>query len=127
MLKLCQPGQDPHAYMGARIDRTLAYKGVMQNAKIAGSPEANARQCGKVVNLSSQYRVGYKKLQQIAEVDYGILLSLEQAQRIQKIYLSTYPVFSTIGPSKSSWHRPRGTWKLSRAGVFASLASGVVT
>ena len=91
MLKLCLPGQDPHSYMGSRIDRTLTYKGIMENAKTAGSPEANARQCGKVVNLSSQYRVGYKKLQQIAEVDYNILLTLEQAQRIQKIYLATYP------------------------------------
>ena len=91
MLKLCQPGEDPHAYMASRIDRTLSYKRIMQEAKVAGSPEANARQCGKVVNLSSQYRVGYKKLQQIAEVAHGISLSLEEAQRIQKIYLNTYP------------------------------------
>jgi DNA polymerase-1 len=91
MLKLCEPGQDPHAYMGSRIDRTLTYQGIMKNAKTAGSPEANARQCGKVVNLSSQYRVGWKKLKQIADVDYGIVLSDEEAQRIQRVYLSTYP------------------------------------
>jgi DNA polymerase-1 len=91
MLKLCEPGQDPHAYMGSRIDRTLTYKQIRENAKVSGSREANARQCGKVVNLSSQYRVGYKKLQQIAEVDYGISLSLEEAQRIQRVYLATYP------------------------------------
>jgi DNA polymerase I-like protein with 3'-5' exonuclease and polymerase domains len=91
MLTLCEPGHDPHAYMGSRIDRTLHYKQIRRNAKVAGSPEANARQCGKVVNLSSQYRVGHKKLQQIAEVDHGIMLSLEEAQRIQRVYLSTYP------------------------------------
>lgn len=91
MLKLCEPGQDPHAYMGSRINRTFTYQQIMTGAKRAGSPEANARQCGKVVNLSSQYRVGYKKLQQIAEVDYGISMSLEEAQRIQRIYLTTYP------------------------------------
>lgn len=91
MLKLCQPGQDAHAYMGSRIDRTLTYEQIMKNAKIAGSPEANARQCGKVVNLSSQYRVGWKKLKQIADVDHGILLSDEEAQRVQRVYLSTYP------------------------------------
>lgn len=91
MLKLCQPGQDAHAFMGSRIDRSLTYQQIMTNAKIAGSPEANARQCGKVVNLSSQYRVGWKKLKQIADVDYGILLSDEEAQRIQRVYLSTYP------------------------------------
>jgi DNA polymerase I-like protein with 3'-5' exonuclease and polymerase domains len=91
MLKLCQPGEDPHAYMGSRINRMFTYKQIQKNAKIAGSPEANLRQCGKVVNLSSQYRVGYKKLQQIAEVDYNISLSLEEAHRIQRVYLATYP------------------------------------
>jgi len=35
--------------------------------------------------------VGHKKLQQIAEVDYGISVSLEEAYRIQQIYLNTYP------------------------------------
>jgi DNA polymerase I-like protein with 3'-5' exonuclease and polymerase domains len=92
MLQLCQPGHDPHAFMGSRIDRTLSYQQIRENAKVTGSPESNARQCGKVVNLSSQYRVGHKKLRQIAEVDYGILLSLEEAQRIQRVYLSTYPM-----------------------------------
>lgn len=91
MLQLCQPGQDPHAYMGSRIDRTLTYHQIITGAKSAGSPEANARQCGKVVNLSSQYRVGWKKLKQIADVDYGIVLSDDEAQRIQRIYLATYP------------------------------------
>lgn len=91
MLQLCQPGEDPHAYMGSRINRTLAYRQIQKGAKVAGSPEANARQCGKCINLSNQYRVGYKKLQQIAEVDYNIPLSLEEAQRIQRIYLQTYP------------------------------------
>jgi DNA polymerase I-like protein with 3'-5' exonuclease and polymerase domains len=91
MLDLCRAGQDPHAYMGSRIDRTMTYKQIMANAKVPGSPEANARQCGKVCNLASNYRVGYKKFQQVAEVDYGISLSLEEAQRIQRVYLATYP------------------------------------
>src|SRR5215467_4959077 len=91
MLMLCQPGQDPHAFMGSKIVPGLSYVAIMRNAKLAGSPEANARQCGKVVNLSSQYRVGFKKLQQIAEIDYGIAMSIDEAQRIQWIYQSTYP------------------------------------
>jgi len=95
MLQLCQPGEDPHAYMGSRIDPNFSYKQVMTGAKTAGSNEANLRQCGKVVNLSSQYRVGFKKLQQIAEVDYGIVMSLDEAQRIQQIYLRTYPRIKT--------------------------------
>jgi len=90
MLRLCQPGQDPHAYMGARIVGG-SYTQIMKYAKVSGTPEANARQCGKVVNLSSQYRVGFKKLQQIAEIDYSISMSIDEAQRIQRIYQTTYP------------------------------------
>jgi len=91
MLRLCQPGQDPHSFMGSRINPQYTYAEVMKNAKTPDSTEANLRQCGKVLTLSSQYRVGHKKLQQIAEVDYGISMSLEEAYRIQQIYLNTYP------------------------------------
>ena len=91
MLKLCEPGQDPHAYMASRIDSQYSYKLIMQNAKTAGSREAYLRQCGKVLNLSCQYRVGAKKLHQVAVVDHGISITSEEAQRIHRIYQSTYP------------------------------------
>lgn len=90
MLKLCEPGQDPHSFMASRIDSRYSYQQIMTNAKVAGSHEAHLRQCGKVLNLSCQYRVGYKKLHQVAVVDHGISLTLEEAQRIHKIYTSTY-------------------------------------
>jgi DNA polymerase I-like protein with 3'-5' exonuclease and polymerase domains len=77
--------------MASRIDSRYPYEQVMRNAKTAGSQEAHLRQCGKVLNLSCQYRVGYKKLHQVAVVDHGIPISLEEAQRIHRIYLSTYP------------------------------------
>jgi DNA polymerase-1 len=91
MLMLCTPGHDPHSYMASRIDSRYPYQQVMANAKNVDSREAHLRQCGKVLNLSCQYRVGYKKLHQVAVVDHGISISLEEAQRIHKIYLITYP------------------------------------
>ena len=107
MLRLCQPGQDPHAYMASRISG-MPYPQIMNNAKVTNSPEANARQCGKVVNLSSQYRVGYKKLQQIAEVDYGISMTLEEAARIRQIYLNTYPGIERYWNEQIRLARTRG-------------------
>lgn len=91
MLALCEPGRDPHSYMASRIDSRYPYKQIMANAKNAGSQEAHLRQCGKVLNLSCQYRVGYKKLHQVAMVDHGISITLDEARRIHQIYQSTYP------------------------------------
>ena len=95
MLKLCEPGHDPHAFMASRIDNQYSYKLIMQNAKNTGSREAYLRQCGKVLNLSCQYRVGAKKLHQVATVDHGISITSEEAHRIHRIYLSTYPGVQT--------------------------------
>jgi DNA polymerase-1 len=96
MLTLCQTdvygqSRDPHAFMASRIDSRYAYEQIKINAKIANSREAHLRQCGKVLNLSCQYRVGYKKLHQVATVDHGIAISLDEARRIHQIYQSTYP------------------------------------
>jgi DNA polymerase I-like protein with 3'-5' exonuclease and polymerase domains len=74
MLKLCQPGQDPHAYMGARIIGG-SYTQILKYAKVSGTPEANARQCGKVVNLCVARGVsvltnrGYIAIQDIQRTD----------------------------------------------------------
>lgn len=51
MLQLCEPGQDPHAYMGAQIGHRDYFELILQTH--AGDKEAkNVRQLGKVGNLS---------------------------------------------------------------------------
>lgn len=90
MLQLCLPGEDPHSYMGGRV-AGMEYADVMRQVA-AGDPEAkNARQLGKVANLSLQYRTYPKTLRKVARVDFNIPLELPEAKRIHRTYQQTYP------------------------------------
>jgi len=90
MLRLCEPGQDPHTYMGAQIieeDYTQ-----MMFAVAGGDKDAKAgRQLGKVGNLSLQYRTSAPKLLSVARVQYGIDMNLHTARTIHETYRRTYP------------------------------------
>lgn len=89
MLSLCADGEDAHAYMGARIGG-MPYNDVQQGAK-AGDPQLKqARQLGKVANLSLQYRTSAKKLQSVARVQYGMNMDLPTAEKIHRTYQTTY-------------------------------------
>ncbi len=102
MLDLCMPGKDPHAYMGNRIN-----------------PDANdkkaARQLGKVANLSLQYRTSAKKLCQVARVQYGLPMDIDQATNIHRTYQEAYTGVPRY------WHE-----QISRAKIrgFAETAAG---
>lgn len=90
MLSLCAPGEDPHAYMGARIDG-MEYSQLL--AELAAKSEAakNKRQLGKIGNLSLQYRTSAKKLRTVARVQYKLPMELPEAQRIHRTYQLSYP------------------------------------
>ena len=89
MLKLCLPGEDPHAYMGAQIDGHT-YEEVRYGAKHGDKKLKAARQMGKVANLSLQYRTSAEKLQVVAKVQHGIDLPLSRAQHVKAVYLGSY-------------------------------------
>jgi DNA polymerase I-like protein with 3'-5' exonuclease and polymerase domains len=89
MLKLCLPGEDPHAYMGAQIDGHT-YEEVRYGAKHGDKKLKAVRQMGKVANLSLQYRTSAKKLQVVAKVQHGIEMPLPLAERIKEVYLASY-------------------------------------
>ena len=95
MLQLCQHGEDPHGFMGARVTEQ-DYKTLVV-AVHAGDKKAKAsRQLGKVANLSLQYRTSAAKLRVVARVDYDIPMELPQAMLIHSVYQRTYkmvPVF----------------------------------
>lgn len=87
MLQLCQPGEDPHSFMGSRIS-AFSYRQLKERTR-EGTKEA--RQLGKVANLALQYRTSAAKLMTVARVQYGIPMSLSEAQRIHFVYQRTYP------------------------------------
>ncbi len=89
MLQLCEPGEDSHSYMGARVT-SKDYREVM--ALVAAEDEQGKadRQLGKVANLSLQYRTSARKLRSVARVQYSIPMELPQAQLIHKTYQQSY-------------------------------------
>jgi len=93
MLGLCQPGEDPHSYMGARIedrDYRAMLKAVKAKEEWATGPHG-LRMMGKVANLSLQYRTSAPKLCSVARVQYNIPMELPTARIIHRKYQQTYP------------------------------------
>ena len=89
MLELCEPGEDPHSYMGARIAH-VDYRALMADVH-AGVPLAKEqRQSGKVGNLSLQFRISAKRFRVTARVQYNMNMELPEAMRIRATYLQTY-------------------------------------
>lgn len=93
MLGLCQPGEDAHAYMGARI----ANRSYDRTREVLADPThpqyqetKNQRQLGKVANLSLQYRTGPGSLVRVARANYGVVLTGAQAKAIHGTYRMTY-------------------------------------
>jgi DNA polymerase I-like protein with 3'-5' exonuclease and polymerase domains len=89
MLSLCEPGGDPHSYMGAQIN-DLEYEVLKALVKEGDEEAAGHRKLGKVANLSLQYRTSARKLRSVARVDYNLLMELPQAQLIWKTYQLSY-------------------------------------
>lgn len=90
MLGLCQPGEDPHSFMGASIAH-MDYHDLMRAIHDGDKTAKPKRQAGKVGNLSLQYRTSAKRLRSVAKVQYNLLLSDEEAQDIWSIYRRSYP------------------------------------
>jgi len=90
MLELCEPGEDPHAYMGANISGWNY--GQLSTLAREDDPEAKRiRQMGKVGNLSCQYRIGPKSLLRTARVGHKMDITMEDAKLIHDTYHRTYP------------------------------------
>lgn len=89
MLGLCEPGEDPHSYMGSQV-RRVNYQALMMSVRQGDKIAKAARQLGKVGNLSLQYRTSAKKLRSVARVQYGMPMTLSEAQTVHSTYVKTY-------------------------------------
>jgi DNA polymerase I-like protein with 3'-5' exonuclease and polymerase domains len=90
MLNLCQPGEDAHSFMGARIGYR-DYRQMMADVAAKLKQAEDLRQLGKVANLSLQYRTSAKKLRTVARVQYDLPMTEPQAHAIRDVYLTSYP------------------------------------
>jgi DNA polymerase-1 len=94
MLELCQPGEDAHAFMGAKVGK----ENYLTVRKAVHMPEhqlhdraKQLRRAGKVGNLSLQYRTSAGRLRQVARVQHGLIFSPSEAEAIHATYRVTYP------------------------------------
>jgi DNA polymerase I-like protein with 3'-5' exonuclease and polymerase domains len=88
MLALCEPGEDPHGFMGARITHR-DYRELVKLVHDGDKAAKDDRQLGKVANLSLQYRTSAKKLRSVARVQYNIPMELDEAYDIHAKYQET--------------------------------------
>ena len=95
MLNLCMPGEDAHAYMGAKV-AGWSYDDIRRVLSKDDDPRYKVakdnRQLGKVANLSLQYRTGPSALIRVARVGYQMDLQEYQAKAIHGTYRTTYPM-----------------------------------
>lgn len=90
MLALCQPGEDPHGFMGSKIGG-VDYRELIDKVAHGDKQYKDMRQLGKVANLSLQYRTSAPKLRSVARVQYQMPMELPDAKTIRETYLRTYP------------------------------------
>ena len=103
MLGLCEPGEDPHSFMGASINH-IDYRDLIRRFHAAEAIAEVQRKGGKVANLSLQYRTSAKRLRVTARVQYDIAMELPEAQHIWKTYQLTYkmvPIYWDVQIAKT--------------------------
>lgn len=89
MLQLCQPGEDAHAYMGAQI-AGIGYATIRKLLDAGDKTAKTKRQLGKVGNLSLQYRTSARRLRSVAQVQYDLSMTEDEAAAIHLTYRTTY-------------------------------------
>jgi DNA polymerase I-like protein with 3'-5' exonuclease and polymerase domains len=89
MLQLCEPGEDPHSFMGAGIVGR-EYRELQKAAKTDDEQAFHDRFLGKFANLSVHFRVGAKKLRSTARTKHNLPIELPETQRIITVYKKQY-------------------------------------
>ena len=94
MLELCRPGEDPHSFLGSRMSPDWDYRELIAVNSDKDDPRYPAaykvRKGGKVGNFSLQYRTSAKTYYTRARVDYGMNLTMAEAEHGHFIYHKTY-------------------------------------
>lgn len=91
MLKMCEPGEDAHAFMGSKIGK-IAYPDMLKMLDVLDPKAKSFRQMGKVGNLSCQYRTSAPTLKRVARVQFQLHLTEQESKAIHGTYRLTYPL-----------------------------------
>lgn len=90
MLRMCEPGEDAHAYMGGQVSGR-SYEAMLAGLEAGDRAVKEARQLGKFFGLSAQFRAGVKTLRVKARTQHGLTLSEAETQHGSNTYRRTYP------------------------------------
>jgi DNA polymerase I-like protein with 3'-5' exonuclease and polymerase domains len=113
MLQLCQPGEDPHSFMGGSIVGR-EYRELQKAAKTDDQKAFDDRFLGKFANLSVHFRVGPKKLRSTARTKHNLPIELPDSQRIISVYKQRYTKVPTY------WDR--AIWMVKQRGYAETMA-----
>lgn len=113
------PYDDAHGFTGSKLAKpVMSFEEFIQR-KLAKDPEVTGprglRYQGKFTNLSCQYRISPKGLRIKVRIDYDMIISLQEAERIINTYLQTYPGVRTY------W---RNSIALAKAQGFSETLAG---
>ena len=89
MLSMCELGEDPHSFMASEMT-DLTYPEMREAYQSGADGAYQDRMCGKVANLSCQYRIGPKSLLSSARVQYGLDWDINKSTSVHAAYHNTY-------------------------------------
>lgn len=106
MFDIFSTGKDIHSYMAAVIEN-IDYLAMLDRLDQKDERAKEMRYLAKVVNLSCQYRTGWKKLIEVGRVQYDVIFDERRAQQLHRIYRDVYknvPIYwdSAIRQAKSA-------------------------
>lgn len=107
MLRLCRPGEDPHGFMGAQIGHK-DYREMVRLVHDGDKTAKSMRQLGKVGNLSCQYRTSPPTLRKVANIQYGLPMTEQEAKHIIDTYRRTYPGVPLYWQNQIAFGRQHG-------------------
>jgi|TARA_B100000315_G_scaffold253395_1_gene292090 DNA polymerase I-like protein with 3'-5' exonuclease and polymerase domains len=108
ILNAYQEGKDLHRAIVSRV-----------TGKAVDEISADERKLGKALNFSLLYGAGAKTFQTRAQVDYGIEISLEKAERFKEVFDNTY---STL-----RWWQSEKQRDAERTGSFTTVGGRLCT
>jgi DNA polymerase I-like protein with 3'-5' exonuclease and polymerase domains len=106
LLDIFRRGLDFHSYMAAIIGE-IDYENFIDRIEQKDAEAKEHRYLAKIINLSCQYRTGWKKLIDVGRTQYDVIFDEQTAQRLHKLYRTTYthvPIYwqTAIDAAKSN-------------------------